>query len=232
MKKQMKKYLLSIIMCVFILQYAIPVQADEKTDDKDVIHVSHETALEDCRNVDEEILNDFENEEIMWICKEDNVTVVANDVEPNDVQSMQEQILEDFTDEEILGVYTEGNITIVACKVPSNLPQPRVTSKSISVEYSTYIDGIYSFRIRHDITFAYGIPADGHIAQIMSGTAKVIDVNGASAYYPDTSAIITSSTNGNPAVFTSGTNMYIRFSNQYFKSVAIQTFCYGSGKYE
>lgn len=231
MRKGIKKCLLFMIICMFLLQYTFPVQAAEESGVRNTMTASSENALRDFQDVDGQILEDFEDREVMWICQEDDITVVACDTSSDDGKSIQEQILEDFEEEEVLGVFTEDNITVVSCKVKDE-SKGRVTSKSVSIDNSVYIDGLYSFKVRHEVTFAYGIPADGHIAQIMTGTARVVDRNGVSAYYPDTSSMTTKSSSGDPAIFTSGTDIYIRSSNQYFKSVAIQTFYYGSGKYE
>lgn len=123
---------------MLLLQYTFPVQATEKSDLRNTMTVSGENALKDFQDVDGQILEDFEDREVMWICQEDDITVVACDASSDDKKSIQEQILEDFADEEVLGVFTEGNITVVSCKVKDE-SKGRITSKSVAIQ--TFYDG-------------------------------------------------------------------------------------------
>lgn len=139
----------------------------------------------------------------------------------------------DYFEGDILWVETSSDTTVVCYIIEEPPVVERVTNKSISLGYRVSINNVYSYTVRHDITFAYGIPyTSSHAAQIMSGKAYIIETNSSSAYYPDTSSIvINKGTVSNPAIFTSNIKTYTKSTNQLHGTLECYTRCYSDGSY-
>ena len=95
-------------------------------------------------------------------------------VVPNTTYAEPQSTVDSLSSQNILWTQTEGDTTIICYVIDAPPATARVTSKSIIIGYRVLIDNVYSYTIRHDITFAYGIPLNGsHVAQITSGSAYV-----------------------------------------------------------
>lgn len=140
---------------------------------------------------------------------------------------------DNLEEDEVLSVVIEDNLTIITYVISSLDSSPFTTTKTISLGHRVLIDNVYSFTMKHDITFAYPIPVYGvDKAQIMTSKAVVSDTNSSSAYYPDTSSITTTITAlGNPATFRSDVDIYKKTNNSYFKTAGFVTYMYGNGSY-
>lgn len=139
----------------------------------------------------------------------------------------------DIPEEAILSVEESGNRVVITYVISDENPE-RVTSRNIVVDSTVILDHVVSFTLRREIEFAYGIPYNGaHGAQIISAKAYISYVNSSSAYYPDTSSIVTTISNmGNPAIVTASVEVYIKSSDRPHGRYTSEVYCYGDGDWK
>lgn len=135
----------------------------------------------------------------------------------------------------IIGIESYGDKTVThyISEDANNIVTPYTTSKKVTNGWKVDIDNVFCYSLRHDVTFAYGIPTgSGEKAQILSYKAYIEKVNSSSAYYPDTSSMTDTLTKlGNPAILkTSVTDRY-KSNNKAHGTFYAKTKCYGNGSY-
>ena len=140
---------------------------------------------------------------------------------------------EGYTNKKIIGIQEDGNIKIIQY-VEETPIQTITSSKNISFGWDVVIDNVFSYTLKQDITFAYGIPTNaGEKAQIITAKAYISKTNSSSAYYPDTSTLSTKIVKlGNPATVTSKINTIAKSTNKLHGTLTGKTFCYGNGSYK
>ncbi len=108
----------------------------------------------------------------------------------------------------------------------------RTSQKTFSYEATAYFDDKAFFKYTVTITFTYGIPTtNGHIAQITSASAQIIEVYDYLPYYPDRNGIGITCTNGDPAVARITFPFYNKTTGAYAGTILDNVVCNATGTY-
>ena len=108
----------------------------------------------------------------------------------------------------------------------------RTNQKTFSYTATAYLDDTPFFKYTVTITFTYGIPTtNGHIAQITSASAQIIDVYDYLPYNPDRNGIGITCTTGDPAIARITFPFYNKTTGAYAGYILDNVVCNATGTY-